>query len=108
MSTPFYTGGFTFNGPLMEWDGTNHADIVTWANEVASEPWAVGSAGATELVLTGTNGATPLARTFQLNGWISRSTLGPQSVEKIPGRWTTPDPYGRPVSAETLLAPEAE
>jgi hypothetical protein len=98
----FYAGQLPRNGPLMEWDGSNETDIVTWVNLQAADTWTVDSASPTTLVLrTGS-----VTRSIPINGWVQRSQFGPQSLDKTPFAWTTPDPLGRPTSLDDLIYEE--
>lgn len=101
MVDTFYSGGFAFVGPVVEWDGVNHLEIVDWINAVATATWYVDSVNSSTLALYSGVGSP---RLYQLGAWIGRNSYGPTAAPKD-GRWQTSDPYGRPESVTDVEAP---
>lgn len=99
MPETFYTASFNTIGPAVEWDGTNHEELLDWFNEVASPPLTTVSVSPTEWVLT--NGTRTTTMTAPPKWW-ARSSVGPMLVSGT-GRWRTSDPGGRPTSMDDLL-----
>lgn len=101
-STPFYTGGFTTSPQYVTWNGTDENDVIDYINNIVPAPdWSVVSVVGS--VLTISNGTT--TRVANIDDWISASSFGPVNVvAPSSGRWITPDPSGRPVSASDIEA----
>ncbi|HEY9413620.1 MAG TPA: hypothetical protein VIQ30_02570 [Pseudonocardia sp.] len=119
----FSAGNFSAWSPLVEWDGSNEADIAAWIcgldpqNDpvTSANNWGVSSATTGEVVFTRpathpASGGSALDVHVPLHGWLTAvlpvnfpTTLFVQPVDPA-GKWKTTDPYGRPNTAGDLLA----
>jgi hypothetical protein len=106
----FYSGQpVGSQGPWVEWDGSNEADVIEWLNTAHPE-WNNGTFTGTvedgQLVLTsdrlGTQPPMPSGT------WISLTMYGLYTIapEQQGPMWKTSDPLGRPTDIDYLLAPE--
>jgi len=96
MLEEFYTGTFQPMGPVVEWDGTNHEEILAWVMEVSDYPTVIEHVSENCLILD-----LPTVHGYKVKirrgGWIMRGKSGPKKVPLPETRWKTPDPMGRPV-----------
>jgi hypothetical protein len=101
----FYSRGFAWQGPLMEWDGTNHEEILDWLNEASSvSVWFIDEVTTSQLTFAFS--PTSYRVTFQLNDWIQQTTQGPaRTAAPKAGRWIAQDPDGRAPSIDNLVVP---
>jgi len=101
MVDTFYSGTLGVVGPVVEWDGTNHADIVSWMNEISSPTWSVVTVTGTYFTIN--NGS--MTRTMPIDTFIGRSVSGPPPVYLAAGRYKTSDPVGRAETIDDLVIP---
>jgi hypothetical protein len=105
---PFYAGQMgRINGELVEWDGTNEADICDWLNDRAvfgtpsTPPWSITSVTGSVVVFTNADDARVV--TMPIGFWLNAAG-GYATVNDPAGRWKTSDPYGRPEDLNDMLA----
>lgn len=102
---PFYAGYFLRTPLCVEWDGTNHAEILDWINSDGAggtppPAWTISSVTAS--VLTFAHTSRPWVRTVNLGFWVYG--FGDNvTVANPAGCWKTSDPYGRPEDLNDML-----
>lgn len=111
-----YLSGFSVSGPIMQWDGTNDAEVITWingesGNDVPDNTWSVDSVTATELIISAPS-KDPV--TIGLNNVLSVRAPRPPATGRLPfpgeippSHWIAADETGRASSLNQVFLPEA-